>query len=115
MEYLSLSLAQLKQYEQNSITAEQLLDAVLNSSAPGSDQLLPGDLVMVIKGINTAVLNMNSKQRLSTAKVTEANDFFLLFCRLEFNLSFAVCNLLSGKHDWLSSMGYTSCNGISDL
>ncbi|KAJ7391864.1 hypothetical protein OS493_016154 [Desmophyllum pertusum] len=60
----------LKQYEQNSITAEQLLDAVLNSSAPGSDQLLPGDLVMVIKGINTAVLNMNSKQRLSTAKQT---------------------------------------------
>ena len=51
---------------------------VLNSSteAPDSKQLLPGDLVMVMKAMNTAVSSMNAKQRMSAAKVKEA----LLFC-----------------------------------
>ena len=65
---------QLKQFEEDKITAEELLDVVLNSSTQASDskQLLPGDLVMVMKAMNTAVSNMNAKQRMSAAKVKEA-------------------------------------------
>ena len=64
-------LEQLKQFEENKVTAEELLDVVLNSStqAPDSTQLLPGDLVMVMQAMNTAVSNMNPKQRMSAAKV----------------------------------------------
>ena len=49
----------------------------MNSSAqaPDSKQLLPGDLVMVMKAMNTAVSNMNAKQRMSAAKVKEALSF----------------------------------------
>ena len=79
-------LEQLKQYEQNSITAEELLDVVLNSSsqASDSDQLLPGDLVIVTKAMNTAVSNMNSKQRMSAAKVEDA---FFSLCYFELSLT----------------------------
>lgn len=72
-------LKQLKQYEQNSITPEELLDVVLNSSAQASDdseQPLPGDLLLITKAMNTAVSNMNSKQRMSTAKVGDAFSFW---------------------------------------
>ena len=64
-------LEQLKEFEENKVTAEELLDVVLNSStqAPDSTQLLPGDLVMVMQAMNTAVSNMNPKQRMSAAKV----------------------------------------------
>ena len=87
-----LCLEQLKQFEENRISAEELLDVVLNSStqAPDSKQLLPGDLVMVMKAMNTAVSNMNAKQRMSAAKVKEALSVCLLRILrcLEFDLSF---------------------------
>ena len=59
----------MKQFEQKNITAEQLLDIVLNSSDPGSQQLLPGDLLVSVKGMRAALENMTPEQKLSSAKV----------------------------------------------
>ena len=82
-------LEQLKQFEEKKITAEELMDMVLNSStqAPDSEQLLPGDLVMVMKAMNTAVSNMNAKQRMTAAKVNKRSAFVLFR-----SVSYTICH-----------------------
>ena len=76
----------MKLFEQKNITAEQLLGTVVNSSAPGSKELLPGDLLVAVKGMRTALTNMDPKQKLSSAKVMEVNEAlsFVLFSHLFF-------------------------------
>ena len=59
----------MKQFEQKNITSEELLGVVLNSSDPASLELLPGDLLVAVKGMRAALENMTPEQRLSSAKV----------------------------------------------
>ena len=59
----------MKQFEQKNITSEELLGVVLNSSDTASQQLLPGDLLVAVKGMRAALENMTPDQRLSSAKV----------------------------------------------
>lgn len=73
-----LSLEQLKQFNDENISAEDLLATVLNSSAPSSGQPMAGDLVMIVMGMDTALSNLNSTQRMASAKV---NYIGLLLCR----------------------------------
>ena len=73
-----LSLEQLKQFNDENISAKDLLATVLNSSAPSSGQPMAGDLVMIVMGMDTALSNLNSTQRMASAKV---NYIGLLLCR----------------------------------
>ena len=73
-----LSLEQLKQFNDENISAEDLLATVLNSSAPSSGQPIAGDLVMIVMGMDTVLSNLNSTQRMASAKV---NYIGLLLCR----------------------------------
>lgn len=73
-----LSLEQLKQFNDENISAEDLLATVLNSSAPSSGQPMAGDLVMIVMGMDTVLSNLNSTQRMASAKV---NYIGLLLCR----------------------------------
>ena len=59
----------MKQFEQKNITSEELLGVVVNSSDPVSQQRLPGDLLVAVKGMRAALENMTPEQKLSSAKV----------------------------------------------
>lgn len=66
----------MQQFEEKKITAEQLLDVVLNSSASSSQQFLPGDLVVTLKAMRTALANMNVEQKMSSAKVKKTVNIY---------------------------------------
>lgn len=66
----------MQQFEEKKITAEQLLDVVLNSSASSSQQFLPGDLVVTLKAMRTALANMNVEQKMSSAKVNKTVNIY---------------------------------------
>ena len=63
-------------FEEKKITAEQLLDVVLNSSASSSQQFLPGDLVVTLKAMRTALANMSVEQKMSSAKVKKTVNIY---------------------------------------
>ena len=66
----------MQQFEEKKITAEQLLDVVLNSSASSSQQFLPGDLVVTLKAMRTALANMSVEQKMSSAKVKKTVNIY---------------------------------------
>lgn len=65
----SFSLSQMRQFELNSITSDQLMSVILNSSVPGSHILFPGDLVLSVKAMRMALEKMSLEEKLSSAKV----------------------------------------------
>ena len=66
----------MQQFEEKKITADQLLDVVLNSSASSSQQFLPGDLVVTLKAMRTALANMSVEQKMSSAKVKKTVNIY---------------------------------------
>jgi len=66
----------MQQFEEKKITADQLLDVVLNSSASSSQRFLPGDLVVTLKAMRTALANMNVEQKMSSAKVKKTVNIY---------------------------------------
>ena len=71
--FFSYYLSQMSQFERNNISADQLLSALLNSSAPGAQISFAGDLVVAIKAMRMASENMSPEQKLSSIKVKKGS------------------------------------------
>ena len=62
----------MHQFEDNNITSNQLMSAILNSSFPGSHTLFPGDLVLSVKAVRMALKKMSLEEKLSSAEVKKS-------------------------------------------
>ena len=60
---------QIKQYEKHNVTTEELLDVLTNSSSPRAGQLLSGDLLLTVKGLEASLSKIDPRQSKTVAKV----------------------------------------------